>query len=464
MLAFYYDRSSKFPLYIQLYQFIRSEIECGNLIYQQKMPSKRKLSAHLKISQITVDSAYQQLVAEGYLKSIPKSGYYVELIEQHSFPKKEIINTPKVERMQKNYLYDFKINVVDKHLFPNQTWARLAREIFSENTDEILNVSEPQGLEFLRAEIAKYLYHFRGINALPEQIVIGAGIESLLSILIKLLGRSNIYAIENPGYNKITHIFETNDVQIVTVSLDDQGLRVDELIKTKANIVHTTPSHQFPTGIIMPIRRRQELLAWANESEERYILEDDYVSEFRFTGQPIPALQGIDTANKVIYFNSFSKSIAPSLRISYMVLPINILEKYKKVYYHSSNVPNFEQYILYKFMKGGYFERHINRMRNAYKLRQETLINAINSSKLVKIVSIYGYDAGLHLLLEVNGYSEAELIKRASDYGVKVYGLSNYYQSLTNGVPNNCILIGYSSLSVDDIKKSVILLEKAWCE
>ncbi|HBL84993.1 MAG: GntR family transcriptional regulator [Clostridiales bacterium GWF2_38_85] len=466
MITFIFDNNIKMPMYEQLYRFIRVEIENGRLHSDEKMPSKRKLAIHLKISTITVETAYAQLVAEGYLRAVQKSGYFVQSYESNLLNVEPFIpETPVIyNESQEKYDYDFKTNVVGTNLFPFTTWAKLAREVLSESRNELLNITHPQGSFLLRKEIADYLYNFRGVKANTEQIVVGAGSEYLMGLIIQLLGRKNIYAVENPGYSKIYKIFQSNDVTTVPVSLDEQGLSVNKLRKTKANVVHVTPSHQFPLGIIMPISRRISLLNWASESSDRYILEDDYDSEFRFAGHPIPALQGLDFLGKVIYINAFTKSLAPSLRISYIVLPPQLLEVYQKRFmFYSCTVPNFEQYILSKFMCKGYFERHLNRMRNAYKERRDLFINAISRSNLADSIDIIGQDAGLHLLMQIkNGLNETQLVNRAKDASVRVYGLSEYYNSVIQNFPKSTVVIGYSGLQPSQIDEAVKRLEKAW--
>lgn len=466
MLTYIFDNASQMPMYEQLYRFIRTEIENGRLHSEEKLPSKRQLAAHLKISIITVGAAYAQLVAEGYLRAVPKSGYFVQPFEG-SLPEKTSasVQVPlRQQEEQERHTYDFKTNVVDTNLFPFAIWAKLAREVLSESSHELLNVTHPQGALALRKEIADYLYNFRGIKASADQIVVGAGSEYMLGLLIQLLGRKSVYALENPGYSKIHKIFTSNDVRAVPVCLDDQGLSVDCLRHTSANIVHVTPSHQFPLGIIMPVRRRISLLNWARESSDRYILEDDYDSEFRFSGHPIPALQGLDSAGKVIYTNAFTKSLAPSLRISYMVLPPQLLERYhERFMFYSCTVPNFEQYTLCKFMNRGYFERHLSRMRNAYKERRDLFIAAVGQSKLAGVVDLIGYDAGLHLLMRINnGMDEEQLVAAAKAEGVRVYGLSEYYSFPTGNCPKATIVIGYSGFQSRDLSTAVERLDKAW--
>ncbi len=466
MITVLFDRESGRPLYEQLYRFIRTEIESGRLRPGEKMPSKRRLAMHLKISPVTVESAYGQLTAEGYLRAEPRRGYYVQLMEDPLPPAAPAPTNliPPAPAPRPRYAYEFKTRTVDTELFPFATWAKLAREVLAGNREELLNVTHPQGSPALRAQIAKYLYHFRGIRADAEQIVVGAGSEYLLGLLVQLTGQTRVYAVENPGYHKVDRILHRNGVKTVPVPVDEDGLSADALRRTDADIVHITPSHQFPTGVVMPVRRRAALLNWANEKAGRYILEDDYDSEFRFSGHPIPALQGLDQAGKVVYLNAFTKSLAPSLRIGYMVLPPALLERYRREFlFYSCTVPNFEQYTLSRFMASGGFERHLNRMRAAYRERRDLLAAAISGGPLSGRVELVGQDAGLHLLMRVhNGMDESRLVAAAKACGVRVYGLSEYCSPPVPDLPPSTVVIGYSNLRPADIPAAVRLLEQAW--
>lgn len=469
MITLSFNPKSKMPMYEQLYKFIRTEIENGRLEQDEKLPSKRKLSAHLKISTVTVETAYAQLIAEGYLRTVPKSGYFVLPYENVRVLMDQApavsIKKPASNDTAKKFDYDFKTNAVITDLFPFATWAKLAREVLAQDRNELLNITHPQGSPELRRAIAEHLYKFRGITAAAEQIIVGAGSEYLIMLLILLLGKNSVYALENPCYGKIYKIFQSNGIVTLPITLDEQGLNVEELEKTNANIVHVTPSHQFPLGIVMPVGRRLSLLKWANKSDDRYVIEDDYDSEFRFTGQPIPAMQGLDHDEKVVYINAFTKSLAPSLRISYMVLPARLMKIYEENFnFYSCTVPNFEQYTLYRFLNRGYFERHLSRMRGAYKERRDLFINAIAQSRLGPVTEIIGSDAGLHFLMKINnGMSEEELVAAASKVGVKVHGLSEYYTTPIPEYPKSTMVIGYSGLNAADLTAAVHRLEEVWC-
>jgi GntR family transcriptional regulator / MocR family aminotransferase len=448
----------KKPIYVELYEQFKSMIVEGKYDENQKLPSKRKLSAELKISPLTVEAAYQQLIAEGYVYSVEKSGYFVskrvEVVLSAKESKLNILYTKKEKK--DDYLYEFNTNVVDTSLFPNATWAKLSREVLSENHHEMLNITHPEGMEELRFEIARYLELYRGMHVDPSQIIIGSGSSSLIGLLVEILGRKEYYAMENPGYSKIYHLFKGNDVHLSLIGLDEMGICVDELIESNANIVHITPSHQFPTGVVMPIQRRNELLNWANKKDNRFIIEDDYDSEFRFQGKPIPALQGLDYNDKVIYMNTFTKTLAPSFRMGYMVLPRQLLSIYHKIKgYHGCTVPNFEQYIMYKFMKGGYFERHVNRMKNHYRQKIELIMKIAEKYPKIKIK---GYESGLHFLMEVDSNSkEEDMVSNAKKNKIRVSGLASYLQENSISL-NKALVIGYSGIEIEKLDQAINLL------
>lgn len=469
-ITFSFDQSGV-PLYRQLTNFVKSEIKSGSLKAGEKLPSKRILAAHLKVSQNTIETAYEQLCAEGYIRSIPKSGFFVCRLDEVPVMTTNIEITAartKEEHNNDQYQYDFKTNTVDTTFFPFATWARLSKEIMHDENRELLKLAHPQGDKLLRESIAKYLHEFRGVQCRMEQIIIGAGTEYLLGLIVQILGRDCVYAVENPGYAKTYRVLKSNNVKVNLIGLDEDGLNVQELSQSNSNIVYITPSHHFPLGIIMPVSRRMQLLKWASEScaEDRYIIEDDYDSEFRFNGRPIPALQGLDANEKVIYISTFSKSIAPSMRISYMVLPCGLLQRYLDEFlFYSSTVSRFEQYTLYKFIKDGNFERHLNRMRNIYRGRKEKLCEQIKKLPMGRRIEIIGENAGLHLLLKVRGaLKERELVERAGEMGVKVYGLSDYYIERTEDVPDNVVVLGYSNFSADQLEEAVKRMNTAWLE
>lgn len=453
----------RISLYERLYRSIKADIERGSLKAGERLPSKRSLSQQLKISVITVENAYAQLLSEGYIYSAERKGYFVSKLEQNFL--NESLPAPFVctdKKEAADYFLDLKTNSIQPDRFPFSAWAKLMREVLSERDKRLLEVMPNNGVRELREEISKHLYHFRGMSVSPDQIIVGAGTEYLYGIMIQLLGRDSIFAVENPGYQKISKIYAKNDVKCRHIGLDEYGLSAAKLKKSAAHVVHISPSHHFPLGIIMPVQRRQEILKWAGEAENRYIIEDDYDSEFRFASRPIPAMQSIDTNERVIYVNTFTKSLAPSIRISYMVLPAHLMRRYnEELGFYSCTVASFEQYTLAKFMAGGYLERHINRVRNTYKALRDLLIDALKKSPLWDKCTIYEENAGLHFLLRLkSGKSEAELVRAAADAGIRISCLSEYYKGPRRpGHPT--IVINYSGIDSDKIEKAVERLSKA---
>ena len=329
----------------------------------------------------------------------------------------------------------------------------------SDDADSLMVRFPSIGVLKLRQAIAAYLFQFRGMSVEPDQIVVGAGTEYLYGLIIQLLGREHIYAVEDPGYQKISKIYQSNDVECITVPLDEQGIDVKYLNSTKADILHISPSHHFPTGIVTPVSRRYELLSWASKAPGRYIIEDDYDSEFRLLGKPIPSLQSIDVLEKVIYINTFSKSLTSTIRISYMVLPKSLMERYKReLNFYSCTVSNFEQFTLARFIEQGHFEKHINRMRNYYRAQRDTIISCIRQHPYYKYVTIKEENAGLHFLLTVDTrLSDYELIHRASEKGIHISCLSEYYYNQQKAVPHT-LIINYSGIEKERIGQAIELL------
>ncbi len=462
MLTYSFENKGKDSLYEFLYKSIRDDILVGKLSPEEKLPSKRALAEHLGISTITVENAYNQLVAEGYIYSKPKSGFYVSSIVSpmlRSPTDKNVYPAENLQSEEVSYNVDFSGNSASKDSFPFITWTKLMRQTMLDKREQLTLNSPSVGIRELRCAISDYLFQFRGMSADPECIVIGAGTEYLYSLIIQLLGRDKKYALEDPGYRKIAQIYKANNVDFDYIPLDGQGVSAKALEKSSAQVLHISPSHHFPTGIVTPVSRRYELLAWAGESEERYVIEDDYDSEFRFSGRPIPSLQSIDSLDKVIYINTFSKSLTSTIRISYMVLPKKLMELYRKeLSFYSCTVSNFEQYTLASFIEQGYFEKHINRMRNYYRVQRDEVMEAIKAHPDYYKVKIKEEDSGLHFLMQVNTkLSDEELTKRALERGVKLSFLSYYYYT-SDTAPQHTLIINYSGLKKDKISQTVDML------
>ena len=449
------------PLYRQLYRHIVEEIASGGLAAGEKLPSKRRLAADLRVSVSTVETAYQMLVTEGYIAARAKSGFTVCRIEKLDAPVRPAPAAPP-EPPAKRWAYDFGTGSVDTALFPFKTWARIQRETVTAHP-ELLNHGSRQGDASLRAAIAKYLHAYRGVVCAPEQIVVGAGIEYLVGLLARLFCAST-FAVENPGYPRTAQVLRNNGVRTVFVPVDGDGMTLDALQAGGAQLAYVTPSHQFPTGATMPIARRTELLRWAGAAPGRYVVEDDYDSEFRYDTRPIPSLQGLDQAGRVIYVSTFSKSMAPSMRIGYMVLPVPVLEMYRAEYgVYSSTVSRFEQQTLCRFMEEGHFARHLNRLRSACRARRDALLEALYAAFGRDGVAVRGSHTGLHLLAAVhNGMTERELVEAAARAGVHVNGLSAYYMEHPEDCPPATVVLGYSDMDERALRAAVDALRCAW--
>lgn len=454
MLTYNFTNIGSDSLYEYLYKCIKNDILQGTLKVGEKLPSKRTFAKNLGVSVITVENAYEQLITEGYIYSIPKRGFYVTdfkqavEIEKRTFAP-EIIPLTSGEH---GYLADFTSNQTESKLFPFTIWAKIIRELLNDSQIQLMINPPCGGVLVLRQAIAKYLKEFRNMTVLPEQIIIGAGTEYLYGLLIQLFGNERIYAIENPSYQKIAKIYKSYQVQCEYISMDEAGVDITELEEKKAEIIHISPSHHYPTGIVMPISRRYELLGWAAKSENRYIIEDDYDSELRLSGQPIPTLQSIDVSEKVIYMNTFTKTLASTARISYMILPRTLLNQfYQKLSFYSCTVSTFEQYTLAKFIEEGYFEKHINRLRNYYLNKRNTIVGAIQNSRLKGYVTISGEEAGVHFLLKIDTEkSEHTLMELAAAQGIKLSPLSSYYHDVSENV-ENIYVMNYSSIPSEKI-------------
>lgn len=462
MLTYSFASLGSDSLYQHLYKCIKNDILQGVLAPGDKMPSKRSFAKNLNISTITIENAYSQLMAEGYIYSIPKKGYFISDITNSVQPKSGLNSENIVAAANSSaYFADFLSNSTNHVNFPFSIWAKIMREIISEKSEALMTNPPSGGIIELRQAISDYLHEFRGMTVSPNQIIIGAGTEYLYGLLIQLLGHDKTFAVEDPGYKKIAQVYSSNAVKCSFIPLDESGISISALEDSKADIVHISPSHHYPTGIITPISRRYELLGWASKSESRYIIEDDYDCEFRLLGKPIPALQSIDVMEKVIYMNTFTKSLASTIRISYMVLPKHLLDKfYSKLGFYSCTVSNFEQYALAKFIKDGYFEKHINRMRNFYRNQRDLILECIKKSPLSSSVIIKEENSGLHFLMQLNtSISDDTIIHRAEQEGLRISCLSQYYHNNTYSAAHT-VIINYSGIEPNKVQEAIDRLSK----
>ncbi len=462
MLTYDLSKRGKLPLYEFLYRCIKEDICSGKISAEEKLPSKRMLAQHLQISVITVENAYSQLLLEGYIYSVEKRGYFAstELV----FPKNTstpYTTSPVQFPRQPAHYIDLNNNTPSPEMFPFSVWSKLMRRILSENATHLLEKTPCGGALPLRQAICHHLLHFSGIEVTPEQIIVGAGTEYLYVLLLQLLGTEKIYGLEDPGYGKISHVYENGGAACVFLPLDEKGLSAAALEQSTVDILHISPTHHFPTGITMPVTRRRQLLQWAVQKSHRYIIEDDYDSEFRFTGMPIPTLQSIDDAERVIYMNTFSKTMAPGIRISYMVLPPHLAKKYYIDFpFYTCPVSSFEQYALAEFIESGAFEKHLNRMRIYYRKQRKLVMETIRRVFTEKT----GYDifephAGLHFLLELHTHlSSGNLCEKLQKKGIKISCLSEYYRNRQEMSPYPKIIVNYTNLDIKQLQYVAELL------
>ncbi len=541
-----YDMSSRGdePLYEFLYESIAADIRAGNLPALKKLPSKRALAKHLGVSLITVESAFSQLIAEGYIRSVERKGYYVcDLPQidggvragarmyagQSAFPAadigarafsvadagtvagsgsfpiaragmispalavdaseaavvfgREISNEPaqadsaQVRKSMQEISFDAPSQNIEFDLhggslssaFPFDAWARCMREALSrESESDLSDTKSPLGTLRLRQVLADYLREYRGMDVLPQQIVVGAGAQYLYGMIIQLLNEmrgSCHVAIENPGYPRLEKIYRVNRVPVSYIPMDEQGIRMDLLATSGANVVHITPSHQFPTGLITSVPRRYEILSWAAQDPNRFVVEDDYDCEFRLAGKPISPLQRLDAQGQVIYTNTFTKSLGGAFRIGYMVLPLRLAQRFERdLGFYSCSVSAVDQLALARFIESGAYERHVNRLRTQYRVLRDALVGELNASALASRISIASQDSGIHFLLGVAGdCSGEELAVRAACEGVAIQALQSFYQgNAPEEQEVRWLVAGYSSLETSQVAPCVRALERAW--
>lgn len=549
MLTYALNRTVRESLYEQLYRALRFDIESGALGAGDRLPSKRAFAKHLGVSVVTVEGAYDQLVAEGYVRAVPRSGFYVQEIGPNlaSFsristsaevkvplgdssgaksascrPEARISGNDGVEKLEKlarkgapfciahseeglagvspgagrKWLADFTGATAPEGVFPYAAWARMLRRVLADESERtVLEASRPQGSPRLRAAIAVHLRGFRGMEVHPDQIVIGSGAQSLYGLLVQLLGRDLVYGVEDPGYPRLTRIYESNDVTVRPIALDGEGPALESLARAGVDVLHCTPSHQFPTGITVPVSRRRSLLEWAqsgvatpkdgaaageahgrsvkaSSARPRYLIEDDFDCEFRMAGRPVPPLAALDGAGRVVYANTFSKTLGGAFRIGYMVLPEALAERFRdRLGFYACTVGALEQLTLARFMESGDYERHVNRQRTRYRRLLSALIDALAASSAGDHLHFANAGAGLHFLMEVRGVEgderggatfEERVARRAAIRGVRLAPLGRYrFTGCGAGWRRPAFMMSFSSVKEETIPEVVGIVSEA---
>ena len=459
------QEDGKTPLYEKIYRYIRDEIVDGRISEGEKLPSTRLLAGNLSVSRSTVELAYDQLLAEGYIEAEPCRGYFVcdvkalYQLEQHKQVSPSMdVQLYRRQKMEKNII-DFSPYTIDTQNFPYNVWRKLHKNILLDDREDILLSGDGQGDYELRVAIAGYLHQARGVNCDASQIVIGAGNEYLEILLAQVLGEKKTVLMDDPTYLQAYRTFSNMGYIVKNIPAEQGSMPIEAVDRENADILYVMPSHQFPLGTVMPLKQRLELLQWASKKEGRYLIEDDHDSEYRYKGKPIPALQSIDHEENVIYLGTFSKSIAPSLRISYMVLPQHLLKKYQDTCgFYSTTVSKIQQEVLCEFIRGGYFGRHLNKMRAIYKSRHDFLVSELKKRSWVE--KIAGDNAGLHVLVQVDTViSEPELCELAKEQGIHLIGISEYYIHKPP-LEKPVILLGYGKPDEKKISEGLDRLEQ----
>lgn len=461
MLTYTLEERGGLPLYEYLCRRVRADILSGALAAGERLPSKRALAEHLQISVITVESAYQQLEAEGFLVARPRRGFFVAAVERrlpaHSAP------PPASETSEPVWRLDLKGGQVDVSRFPVSIWAKLTRQVLSEGGEALLAPVHQQGLPALRRAIAANLRDMKGMAVAPEQIVVGAGAEYLYLLLAQLL-EGAAFAVEDPGYPKIRQVYSKCGADCRPVPLDGQGVELSALEDSRAGVLHLSPSHHYPTGLVTPIGRRQALLRWA-AARDGVIIEDDYDSELRFTGRPLPTLQSIDDGGRVVYVNTFSQTISPSMRVGFMVLPPRLLERYRReLDFYACAVPALEQHVLARFLDRGCYEQHLSRMRKEYRSRRAKVLEAFRTSSFAERIAIFEQGAGLHFLLRLDTTrSDEELRRRGEELGVRLGFLSECAAVFHPGYAHT-LVVNYAGLRAERLPAAMDLLGEVFAE
>lgn len=465
-----FDDKSTRPLYLQLYDYVKHQILLGEISRDEKLPSLRNLSESLNLSITTINLAYSQLNVEGYIYSKPQSGYYVSNIS-HSMDKPmksdmgdEVTNTESYS------LFPFDLEKKDESAilrydlscFDFNKWKKCLNKVLTEYPHLLMFESDPQGELALRYEISKYIYRSRGVICNPEQIVIGAGTQQITSHLCLILSRIGInhVAVEEPGYLPVKNIFRDRGFVMTPVDVDKEGIHIYKLPANIKSVVYVSPSNQFPTGAVMPIGKRYELLDWANRNDS-IIIEDDYDSELRYFGKPVPALQGLDTNERVVYLGSFSSTLFSSIKISYMVLPEKMANHFKSIRHdYTQTCSKTEQLTLALFMEQGLYQTNIKKLRNLYSQKLQRIISVINKHGK-GFIKPTNTTSGINMIINVRSKKTAEeLCREARELGVSAIPVSIYTDEPLGDTA--ALIFYYNQIPMEEIENTIKQLIEKW--
>lgn len=450
-------------IYQQIYTEIRKLILNKKLLTDEKLPSKRKLAEELGVSINSVSNAYEQLLAEGYIYTIERKGYYVEKITKFENPNecsKQMDFPPDLREKHtedKSAWLSLSHMTADITMFPFKEWMKCEKMAIKNHGKELSEIAHPQGPYLVRQTISRLIARSRGVVCEPEQVIIGPGTQPLIRQLMSMQKQNTKVAMENPGYFRFYQLLENMNFRVTPIPLDEQGINVEKVESLKPNFLFITPSHQFPTGNIMPISRRIEILNWVVNAHDAYIVEDDYDSEFKYGTDNIPSLQSLDRNQRVIYAGTFSKTMLPSFRISYLVLPIKLLREYKRHYsswIQGSNSLNL--FTLHYFIETGEYAKHIKRMNHHYENKRKQLIQKLRF-RFKQDITIQDIPAGLHFLAEFKtNKTYAEVEAKAKEEKLEIYSLTRF---MLKEIPANenkiTLIIGFATIQEKDIEEAV---------
>lgn len=467
----YVDKSNSTPLYHQLYNSVVEEISNGSLPKNSPLPPIRALSKKLNISLNTVQKAYLQLAAEGYVRSIQGSGYYVEDISNTFLDTLEEMpvikpasDTSAKAAQNVKIRYDFKHDVVYSHLFPWKLWRQYVNNaLIKEENQEKIQYESKKGNYELRANICHYLNRNRGVHCDPEQVILVPGTQYGIEIISRLLpAEKHRIAYEEPAHNGMRNIFLQNGYELFPVPVTENGIDINGLFASPCNLLYVMPSHQFPTGRTIPVSNRLRLLEWAIKNDA-YILENDYDSEFTYQTRPIPSLQSLDRYDHVIYFNTFAKVLTPSMRTAFFILPYSLLDKYEQMYrYFNAALPSFNQIALSDFIASGDFEKHLRKLVKTNEKKYSLLIKCIQTS-LAPYMDIVDTPAGSHIIVRIRQCkNQQNLIDCLKEKQIAIYGVQEYWH--VKPAPEDIFLLGFSSLEEKDIPAACEALARSLSE
>lgn len=457
------------PIYEYLYESIRNDIISGKLKSGDKLPSRRQMALDNGIAEITVANAYAQLVTEGYIESREKSGYFVspdiDIIPETGSRTRKQTTCPvkrylcKKKEQAASSIINLSNSGLPEETFPFDTWSKLARRSLSEDRGECIKAPEVRGLATLRESIAGYLESSRGFRPDPERIIVGPGSEYLCNVLLTLIDSDAGVALEDPGYRNIGRLFEGSIHKCFHIPVDENGVITSSLKGMGIKLIHVSPSHHFPLGCVMSASRRASLLAWAEE-EKAWIAEDDYDSEFRFEGRPVPPIASYDHA-RVVYMNTFSRTLSPSIRIAYMVLPEELYGKYmEKFMYQSGSVSTLEQLTLASFISEGFYERHLNRVRNLYKKRKKAIFDIALEGELSEYFELEGDGSGMTFILKSRIPTDESFVNNLRKQRLLLKPLSEYCFNESE-FSKDRFVVNFGSVTEEQFKKAAQIMCKA---